>query len=67
MMVAAAGLPEEDPTDVYLRVLAACVRLSPEGDRGLSGQPAVILQAALVLCPEAPRAGLMEMELATRG
>lgn len=62
--VAAAGLPAEDPTALYLRTLAACVRIPPEGDRGLETYPVSILEAALVLCPEAPHAGLMEDRLA---
>ncbi|RXZ67872.1 hypothetical protein [Agromyces albus] len=64
--VAEAGLPGEDPTELFLRTLAACVRIAPEGDRGMASQPTSILEAALVLCPEAPHAGLIETELGTR-
>lgn len=64
--VAAADLPGEDPTELFLRTLAACVRIAPEGDRGMASQPTSILEAAVVLCPEAPHAGLIETELGTR-
>lgn len=64
--VAEADLPGEDPTELFLRTLAACVRIAPEGDLGMASQPTSILEAALVLCPEAPHAGLIETELGTR-
>lgn len=62
--VAVAGLPGEDPTALYLRTLAACVRIPAEGDRGLETYPTPILEAALILCPEAPHAGLIEERVA---
>ncbi|MDQ0576857.1 hypothetical protein [Agromyces albus] len=65
--VAEADLPGEDATELFLLTLAACVRLTPEGDRGMASRPTSILEAALVLCPEAPHAGLIETELGTRG
>lgn len=65
--VAAAGLPGADPTDLYLRALAACVRIPPGGDHGLATYPVPILEAALTLCPEAPHAGLMEKQLPADG
>ncbi|MFD4422209.1 hypothetical protein ACFWN7_12010 [Agromyces sp. NPDC058484] len=65
--VAEAGLPGEDPTELFLRTLAACVRVVPEGTQGIATYPTSILQAALELCPEAPHAGLMQDELGTRG
>ena len=64
--VAAAGLPDEDPTELYLQTLAACVRIAPEGDRGVGTYPDSILEAALELCPEAPHAGIIQQELAAR-
>ncbi len=63
--VAAAGLPDDDSTELYLQTLAACVRIPPDGDHGMSTYPDSVLEAALVLCPEAPHAGLIEEELAT--
>ena len=65
--VAAAGLPGKDPTELLLRTLAACVRVVPDGDHGMASVPTSILEAALVLCPEAPHAGIIETEVETRG
>lgn len=62
--VAAAGLPDEDLTELYLRTLAACVRIPPDGDNGVGTYSDPILEAALMLCPEAPHAVLMREELA---
>lgn len=62
--VAAAGLPDEDLTELYLRALAACVRIPSDGDNGVGTYPDPILEAALTLCPEAPHAVLMREELA---
>lgn len=62
--VAAAGLPDEDLTELFLRTLAACVRTPPDGDYGVGTYPDPILEAALVLCPEAPHAVIMREELA---
>ncbi|MBT2517840.1 hypothetical protein J7E29_10375 [Streptomyces sp. ISL-90] len=64
--VAEPGLPGEDPTELFLRTLAACVRIAPEGDDGIASQPTSILEAAIELCPESPQAGLIETELGTR-
>lgn len=64
--VAAAGLPDEDPTELYLQTLAACVRIPPEGGHGVGTYPDSILESALVLCPEAPHAGIIQQELAAR-
>lgn len=61
--VAAADLAG-DPTDLYLHTLAACVWIPPDADRGMTTYPDPILEAALVLCPEAPHAELIEAELA---
>jgi hypothetical protein len=63
---AAADLPEEDPVDLYLQVLATCVRVSPTSAEGLATLPTSILRATLQLCPEAPHAGLVEDELQAR-
>ena len=64
--VAEGGLPGEDPTELFLRTLAACVRIAPEGERGMASQTTSILEAAIELCPESPHAGLIETELGTR-
>jgi hypothetical protein len=64
--VAVAGLPDEDPTELYLQTLAACVRIPPQGDQGVGTYPDSILEAALELCPEAPHAGIIQQELAAR-
>jgi hypothetical protein len=64
--VAADGLPDEDPTELYLQTLAACVRIPPDGDHGVGTYPDPILEAALGLCPEAPHAGIIQQELAAR-
>jgi hypothetical protein len=61
--VAAADVPDEDPTELYLQTLAACVRLSPEE---LASEPTSILEATVLLCPEAPHAGLIQQELTAR-
>ncbi len=63
---AAADLPDEDPVDLYLSVLATCVRVAPTSEEGLSTLPTSLLQATLELCPEAPHAGLVEDELDAR-
>ncbi|MCU1634825.1 MAG: hypothetical protein JWQ68_64 [Cryobacterium sp.] len=58
---AAAGIPDAgDPADLLLRVVAACTRIgSEDGAGGFSSTPVSILQGALVLCPEAPQAGII--------
>lgn len=61
--VAAGDLPDADPTDLYLRTLAACVRLNAAE---LAGEPASVLEATRELCPEAPQAGLIDAELSAR-
>lgn len=64
--VAQAGLPDEDLVTAFLRTLAACVRIAPDGEHGMATQPTTILQATLVLCPEAPHAELVRAELEAR-
>lgn len=65
--IAAADLPDEDPADLFLRTLAACVRIPSAGEQAIANQPTSLLEATLALCPEAPQAGLVEAELETRG
>lgn len=64
--VAQAGLPDMELTGLFLLTLAACVRIAPEGAYGMANQPTSILEAAVVLCPEAPHAGLIDDELGRR-
>lgn len=64
--IAKDDLPEDDATELFLRTLAACVRVPMGGDEGIATYPSSILEAVLRLCPEAPHAGLIESELATR-
>ena len=64
--VAAKDLPDEAPLDLYLRTLAACVRIAPDAAAGIDTYPTSLLEAALQLCPEAPHAGLIETELSER-
>jgi hypothetical protein len=61
--VAATDLPDEDPTELYLQALAACVRLSPEE---LASEPTSLLEATVELCADAPHAGLIQEELSAR-
>jgi hypothetical protein len=63
---AQAGLPDEDLVTLYLRTLAACVRIAPDGEHGMATQPTSILEATLLLCPEAPHSGLIQAELQAR-
>jgi hypothetical protein len=63
--VASAGMPDADPTQLFLQALAACVRTPPDGDHAVSTYPHPILEAALVLCPDAPHAELMRQEVAS--
>ncbi|MEO6826812.1 MAG: hypothetical protein ABI255_04260 [Microbacteriaceae bacterium] len=62
--VAAAQLPDEPETELYLRALATCARVAPgDGPRGVASYPKPILEAALQLCPKAPQAGIIERYL----
>jgi hypothetical protein len=63
--VASAGIPDADPTDLFLQALAACVRTPADGEHAVSTYPHPILEAALVLCPDAPHAELMRQEVAS--
>jgi hypothetical protein len=65
--VAAGGATSADPAELFLSTLAACVRIAPEGEYSMASQPTSILEAALMLCPDAPHAGLIDSELRTRG
>lgn len=61
--IAGRGSEAED-TELYLDVLSACTRLAAEdGPHSLSETPEPVLEATLVLCPEAPHAGLIESQL----
>jgi hypothetical protein len=62
--VAARDLPDEDPAELFLRILAACVRVVP----GTTSEtpPKSVLEAALEWCPEAPHAELMQNALDAR-
>ena len=65
--IAAADVAAEDLVDLFLQTLAACVRIPSAGEQAIANQPTSLLQATVVLCPEAPQAGLVEAELETRG
>lgn len=62
--IAAAGLPDEPETELYLRTLATCARVAPgDGPHGVASYPEPILEAAIHLCPKAPQAGIIERYL----
>jgi hypothetical protein len=61
----AVGSDREPTGEDYLAVVAACTRLGePDGPRSIEGAPASVLEAALLVCPEAPQADLMRARLA---
>lgn len=60
---AAEDVPGSSPTELFLQVLAACVRVP---DEELTELPDSMLSAALELCPEAPQAGQLSAELDER-
>jgi hypothetical protein len=62
--VAARDLPDEDPAELFLRTLAACVRVVPGTTSEMP--PPSVLEAALEWCPEAPHAELMQHDLDER-
>lgn len=64
---AADDLPDAEPVELYLRTLAACARIVPDGAEGITGSPTSVLEAILQLCPEAPQSGLVAAELSGRG
>jgi hypothetical protein len=46
--------------EVYLKIVAVCTRVgSEDGPYGFSSIPVPVLQAALLLCPEAPQANII--------
>jgi len=46
--------------EVYLKIVAVCTRVgSEDGPYGFSSIPVPVLQAALLLCPEAPQADII--------
>ena len=66
-VIAARDLAGEPPVDLFLRALAACVRIAPDAAEGIDTYPTSLLEATLDLCPEAPHAQLIVTELGTRG
>jgi len=64
-VAAIAAGPDREPTATdYLTVVAACTRLGEtDGPHSIEGASTSVLEAAVMLCPEAPQADLMRARL----